>query len=60
MMMDFTQGILEWQGYAEVIEGEMLPQVREWSFEGDYVCIHDGVSCHRTQRIPSLLVANDV
>jgi hypothetical protein len=58
--LHFVNGMMELGQYSEVIETKMLPQVREWFPDGNYVFMHDKVPSHRAKYVSKVLKSNDV
>jgi serine/threonine protein phosphatase PrpC len=41
--------------YRKVLETRLLPQLKDWFPEGDFVFMHDGAPCHKAKSITKFL-----
>jgi hypothetical protein len=45
--------------YRKVLETRLLPQLKDWFPEGDFVFMHDGTPCHKAKSITKFLAEKD-
>lgn len=55
-----VKGMMRQDQYIEVLKTRMLPQVKEWFPNGDYVFMHDSAPCHTAKKVKSFLREKNV
>ena len=55
--MHFVDGTMDRHKYSEVILTRMLPQVREWFPDGNYIFMQDNAPCHMARSVSEVLTA---
>ena len=45
--------------YRKVLETRLLPQLKDWIPEGDFVFMHDGAPCRKAKSITKFLAEKD-
>jgi transposase len=58
--LHLVEGMMDQGQYREVIEKRMLPQVRKWFPDGNFVFMHDKAPCHMAKQIKQVLDANGI
>lgn len=55
-----VEGSMNQHQYRKVLETRLLPQLKDWFPEGDFVFMHDGAPCHKAKSITKFLAEKDV
>lgn len=50
-----VEGTMRQDQYIQVLESKMLPQVKEWFPDGDFVFMQDSAPCHKAKRVTEYL-----
>jgi hypothetical protein len=55
-----VEGSMKQHQYRKILGTRLLPQLKDWFPEGDFVFMHNGAPCHKAKSITKFLAEKDV
>lgn len=55
-----VEGMMNQHQYKKVLENRLLPQLKDWFPNNDFVFMHDGAPCHKAKSVTKFLSENNI
>ena len=55
-----VSGTMNSQKYISVLQTRLLPQIKDWQCESDWIFLQDSASCHTAKAVRSWIAKNNV